>query len=62
MKAEKKKRERLTPEQLDANYNKYMKGKELNSNGKELFDKAVKKQLKSRWIKLPKLCINNAIS
>lgn len=37
-----KKKERLTPEQLDANYNKYMKDKELNPNGKELFGKALK--------------------
>jgi hypothetical protein len=38
-----KKKERLTPEQLDANYNKYMKDKELNPNGKQLFEKAIKK-------------------
>jgi hypothetical protein len=43
MKGKAKKRERLTPEQLDANYNKFMKGKELNPNGKELFEKVLKK-------------------
>ena len=43
MKGNKKKTERLTPEQLDANYNKYMKGKELAPNGKELFNKTIKK-------------------
>ena len=46
-----KKRERLTPEQLDANYNKFMKGKELAPNGKELFDKVIKKASKPRSAK-----------
>ncbi|HEY8660922.1 MAG TPA: hypothetical protein VIL78_17960 [Hanamia sp.] len=41
-----KKKERLTPTQLDANYNKYMKGKELNNNGKKLFEKTLKKAVK----------------
>ena len=31
-----KKRERLTPEQLNANYYKMMKGKEMNKSGKIL--------------------------
>lgn len=43
MKGKKKKRERLTPEQLDANYNKFMKGKELNPKGLELFNSTLKK-------------------
>ena len=42
----KNKKDRLTPEQLDANYNKYMKGKELTSNGKKIFDKTLKKIVK----------------
>ena len=46
-----KKMERLTPEQLDANYNKFMKGKELAPNGKELFDKVIKKAVKPRSLK-----------
>lgn len=40
---EKKKRQRLTPEQLDANYHKFMKDKELADNGKEVFEKVIKK-------------------
>jgi hypothetical protein len=48
MKAKAKKRERLTPEQLDANYNKFMKGKELANNGKELFDKVIKKAVTTK--------------
>jgi hypothetical protein len=43
---EKKKIKRLTPAQLDANYNKYMKGKELAPNGKKLFEKAIKGAVK----------------
>ena len=43
MKEKKKKRERLTTEQLDDNYNKFMKGKELNSNGLDLFNSTIKK-------------------
>jgi len=38
-----KKREILSPEQLDANYEKFMKGRELNDNGKVLFDKIIAK-------------------
>lgn len=41
-----KKKKRLTPAQLDANYNKYMEGKELNNNGKKLFEKTLKKATK----------------
>lgn len=39
MKAEKKKRERLTPKQLDVNYNKFMKDQELNNNSKDVVGK-----------------------
>lgn len=51
MKGNKKKIERLTPDQLDANYNKYMKEKELAPNGKELFEKVLKKASKPRSVK-----------
>ena len=43
-----KKKERLTPEQLDANYSKFMKDQELNNNGKELFEKVIKEASKPR--------------
>jgi hypothetical protein len=46
------KKERLTPEQLDANYNKFMKGQELNNNGKELFEKVIKNAAKPHGSKL----------
>jgi len=48
IKAKKKKREILTSEQLGANYNKFMAGKELNPNGLELFDKAIKKAVTTK--------------
>ena len=48
MKEVKKKKVMLTPEQLDANYNKYMIGKELVKNGKELFEKTLKKSVKKK--------------
>lgn len=51
MKDNKKKRDRLKPAQLDANYNKFMKGQELNNNGKELFEKTLKKAIKSKSLK-----------
>jgi len=51
MKTDNKKRERLTPAQLDANYNKFMKGQELNNNGKELFEKTLKKAVKQHGSK-----------
>jgi hypothetical protein len=43
MKGKPKKRERLTMEQLTANAEKFLKGKELNPNGRELFEKVIKK-------------------
>ena len=46
MKGKKKKIERLTPAQLDANYHKYMKDKEVNPGGKKLFEKTLKKAVK----------------
>jgi hypothetical protein len=48
MKSKAKKKERLTPEQLDANYAKFMQGKELNPNGLELFEKVIKKAAKPK--------------
>lgn len=42
----KKKKERLTPAQLDANYKKFIKGKELIPGGQELFEKALIKAVK----------------
>ena len=38
-----KKREILSPEQLDANYKKFMEGREQNINSKVLFDKIIAK-------------------
>ena len=46
-----KKKKRLTPAQLDANYNKYMKDQELNNNGKELFEKVIIKAVKKNRLK-----------
>jgi hypothetical protein len=43
MKENPKKRERLTMEQLTANAEKLLKGKELNPSGKKLFEKVIKK-------------------
>jgi hypothetical protein len=38
------KNKKQTPmEKLTAGYSKFIKGKELNNNGKELFDKVLKK-------------------
>ena len=48
MKILKKTIKRLTPAQLDANYNKYMKGKKLNSNGKTIFEKTLKAAVKKK--------------
>ena len=35
-------------EKLTQNYEKFMKGKEINPNGKELFDKTLKKAAKPK--------------
>jgi len=43
MKEKPKKRERLTPEQLADRAEALLKGKELNPNGKELFEQVLKK-------------------
>lgn len=49
MKAKKK---ALTPmEKLTAGYEDFIKGKELNKKGKELFDKVIKKAAKPRSVK-----------
>ena len=37
--------------ELTAGYEKFIKGKETNSNGKALFDKALKKAVKPRGSK-----------
>jgi hypothetical protein len=46
MKNTKRKIQRLTPEQLDANYNKYMKDESTVENGKKIFEKTLKKAVK----------------
>lgn len=46
MKEEKKK---LTTEQLDANYKKFINGKELMPNCRELFEKVIKKAAPSDY-------------
>jgi len=39
----KPKKEQTPMEKLTQNYEKFMKNKEVNENGKELFDKTIKK-------------------
>lgn len=47
-----KKKERKTPmEKLTAGYEDFIKGKELNNKGRDLFDKAMKKAAKPRSAK-----------
>jgi hypothetical protein len=47
-----KEKKELTPmEKLTAGYEDFIKGKELNNKGRELFDKAVKKVVKPRSAK-----------
>jgi hypothetical protein len=47
-----KKKKELTPmEKLTAGYEDFIKGKELNKKGRELFDKVVKKTAKPRSAK-----------
>ena len=43
MKGNKKKRERLTSEELAKRAEEFLKGKELNTNGKELFNNVITK-------------------
>ena len=44
-----KKGKKKTPmEKLTAGYEEFIKGKELNPNGKELFEKAIKKAATSK--------------
>ena len=46
-----KKKEITAMEKLTQGYEKLIKGKEINKNGKQLFDKAIKKAAKSRGSK-----------
>jgi len=41
-----KKKEKTSMEKLTDNYEKFIKGKELNPNGKKLFDETIKKAAK----------------
>jgi hypothetical protein len=43
MKKEEKKKKGRTMEEVTAGYEEFMKGKQLNPNGFELFDKTIKK-------------------
>ena len=45
------KKKHKTIEELTAGYANFIKGKKVNSNGKELFDKVVKKAVKQRGSK-----------
>lgn len=47
----KKKKVKTPMEKLTENYEKFIKDKELNPNGKNLFDKAIKKTTKPRGSK-----------
>ena len=42
------KKEQTPMEKLTQGYEKFIKGKEVNPNGKQLFDKAVKKSSKPK--------------
>lgn len=44
----KTKKEKTPMEKLTAGYSKLIKGKQLNNNNKELFDKVLKKAVKPR--------------
>jgi len=44
----KKKKERLTSEELAAKAEEFLKGKELNPNGFELFEKTLKKAVTTK--------------
>ena len=45
------KKEKTPMEKLTQNHEKFMKDKEVNPNGKELFDKTLKKATKQRGSK-----------
>lgn len=48
-------KKKQTPmEKLTAGYEKFIKGKEVNPEGKELFEKAIKKAAKPRASKSPR--------
>lgn len=42
------KKEKTPMDRLTAGYNKLMKGKKVNDNGKQLFENAIKKTAKSK--------------
>jgi hypothetical protein len=44
----KKKKEKTPMEKITQNYEKFIKDKEVNENGKELFDKALKKAINKK--------------
>lgn len=46
-----KKKEPTPMEKLTAGYETFIKGKKVNNNGKDLFDKAIKKAVKPRAAK-----------
>ena len=43
-----KKKEQTPMEKLTAGYGKFMKGQQVNPNGKELFDKVLKKAVTTK--------------
>ena len=47
----KSKKQQTPMEKLTANYERLIKGKQTNNNGKELFEKTVKKATKQRGSK-----------
>lgn len=46
-----KKKKDMIMEEVTAGYSKLIKGKSINPNGKELFDKVLKKSVKQRGSK-----------
>lgn len=46
-----KKKKDMTMEEVTAGYSKFIKGKKTSKNGKNLFDKALKKAVKPRSAK-----------
>ncbi len=46
-----KKKKDMTMDEVTAGYSKFIKGKQVNSNGKKLFDSVLKKAVKQRGSK-----------
>lgn len=46
-----KKKKEITMAELTKNYDTFIKGKQVNKNGKELFEKTLKKVVKPRFSK-----------